>query len=146
MKSASHIYFLDITHQTQGRDDINGLMQERRNSIANALEHVFLAPSHPYKECHLCPHPPFIISFNAMKSIWQCLKVFYVIIGQCTEHIASHIILYYDISRVPYCDCQIRDTQPLPPLPILKLIIEVKLTLSSHSTLFPRYVADIVLL
>ena len=38
-------------------------------------------------------------------------------IGQCTEHIALHyIILYHDISRVPYWDWQIRDTQPLPPL------------------------------
>ena len=46
-------YFLVITNQTQARDDIDGLMQERRNSIANALEYVFLAPSHPYKECHL---------------------------------------------------------------------------------------------
>ena len=44
-----------ITHQTQARDDIDGLMQERRNSIANALDYVPLAPSHPYKECHLCP-------------------------------------------------------------------------------------------
>ena len=45
-------YFLVITHQIQSRDDIDGLMQERRNSIANALENVFLAPSPPYKECH----------------------------------------------------------------------------------------------
>ena len=45
-------YFLVITHQTQARDDIDGFMQERRNSIANAVENVFLAPSHPYKECH----------------------------------------------------------------------------------------------
>ena len=42
-------YILVITHQTQARDDIDGLMQERRNSIANALGHIFLAPSHPYK-------------------------------------------------------------------------------------------------
>ena len=51
-------YFLVITHQTQARDDIDGLMQERRKSIANALEYVFLAPSHPYKECHLWVTPP----------------------------------------------------------------------------------------
>ena len=70
-------------------------MQERRNSIANALEYVFLAPSHPYKECHLWVPPPLIISsFNAMKSMWQRLKFFfYFIIGQCTEHIASHYIV-----------------------------------------------------
>ena len=90
-------YFLVITHQNQTRDDIVGLMHERRNSITNALEHVFLAPSHPYEECHLCPPPPpFIISFNAMKSIWQCLEFFFnSIIGQCTctEHIASHYIV-----------------------------------------------------
>ena len=72
------------------------------------------------------PPPPLIISLN-----------FYFLIS---EHIA-----YRDISIISYCDCQIRDTQPLPPLPILTLIIEVKLTLSSHSTLFPRYVTDIVL-
>ena len=58
-------YFLVITHQTQARGDIDGLMQERRNSIANALEYVFLAPSHPYKECHLWvthtpPTPPLL--------------------------------------------------------------------------------------
>ena len=87
-------YFLVITHQNQARDDIVGLMQERRNSIANALEHVFLDPSHPYKECHLWV-PPFIISFNAMKSVWQCLELFSFnsIIGLCTEHIASHYIV-----------------------------------------------------
>ena len=69
-------YFLVITHQTQARDDIDGLMQERRNSIANALGHVFLAQSNPYKECHLWVTPPhplhtplFVISFNAIKSI-----------------------------------------------------------------------------
>ena len=72
-------------------------MQERRNSIANALEYVSLAPSHPYKECHLwvppTPTPHFIVSsLNAMKSIWQCLKCLFFIIGQCTEHIASHYI------------------------------------------------------
>ena len=118
MKRAPHISWL-LLKQTQARDDIDGLMQERRNSIANGLEHVFLAPSHPYKECHLyTPPPPFIISFNAMKSIWQCLELLFLI----------------------------RDTQTLPPLPILILIVEGKLTLSSHSTLFPRYVIDIVLL
>ena len=36
-------YFLVIIHQTQAMDDIDGLMQERRNSTANALEYVFLA-------------------------------------------------------------------------------------------------------
>ena len=57
--------FLVIIHQTQARDGINGLMQEKRNSIANALEYVFLAPSHQYKENHLWvtpPPPPLIIS------------------------------------------------------------------------------------
>ena len=46
-------YFLVITHQTQARDDIDGLMQKRRNPITNALEYFFLALCHPYKECHL---------------------------------------------------------------------------------------------
>ena len=50
-EECSHISLV-ITHQSQARDDIDGLMQERRNSIANALEYVFLAPSHPHKECH----------------------------------------------------------------------------------------------
>ena len=88
-------YFLVITHQTQARDDIDGLMQERRNSIANALEYVFLAPSQPHKECHLwvTPPPPFVISFNAMKSIWQCLIFLNSMIGHCTEHIAWHYIV-----------------------------------------------------
>ena len=98
-------YFLVITHQTQSRD-IDGLMHERRYSIVNALGHVFLAPSNPYKECRLwvtptpTPHP-FVISFNAMKSIWQCLEVFLLsynfIIGQCTEHIASQYIVPWHI-------------------------------------------------
>ena len=117
-------YFLVITHQTQARDDIDGLMQERRKSIANALEYVFLAPSHPYKECHLWVPPPLIISsFNAMKSIWQRLNFFcffsFLILSM---YWAYHIILYRDISIVPFCDCQFWDTQPLPPLPILTLI------------------------
>ena len=92
-------YFLVITHQTQARDDIDGLMQERRNSIANALWHAFLAPSNLYKECHLwVSPPPLVISFNAMKSIWQCIEFvfccfFNSIIGQCTVHIASHYIV-----------------------------------------------------
>ena len=60
-------YFLVITHQTQARDDIDGLMQERRNSIANALEYVFLAPSHPYKECHLWVTPPPPLLFPSMQ-------------------------------------------------------------------------------
>ena len=73
-------YFLVITQQTQAKDDIVGLMQERRYSIANALGHVFLAPSHPFKECHLCPPPPPPPPPHS-------------IIGQCTEHIASHYIV-----------------------------------------------------
>ena len=152
-------YFLVITHQTKASDDIDELMQERLNSTANALKYVFLTPSHPYKECHLwvTPHPPtptpphphpqpLIISFNAMKSIRQCLKIlFYLINAQCTEHITSHyIVLRHTDSTI--LDSQIRDTQPPPPIPILTSIIEVKLTLSSHSTLFPRHVTDIVLL
>ena len=55
VSSISHVDV--ITHQTQAMDDIDGLMQERRNAIANALGHVFLAPSHPYKECHLWVPP-----------------------------------------------------------------------------------------
>ena len=41
------------------------------------------------------PPPPLIISFNAMKSIWQCLELIFFnsIIGQCTEHIPSHYIV-----------------------------------------------------
>ena len=142
-------YFLVIIHQTQARDDIDGLMQERRNSIANALGHVFLAPSNPYKECHLSP-PLFVISFNAMQSIWQCLEFF------CFFYKCYHWSMYWVYSITLYCTAtyreyhiatvKIRDTQPLPPLPILILIIEVKLTLSSHSTLVPRYVTHIVLL
>ena len=126
-------YFLVITHQTQAKDGIDGLIKERRNSIANALEYVFLAPCHRYKQCHLCP-PPLLfpsMQWNQYDNASSFFKNFI-------------IILYRDISRVLYWDCQIRYTQPLPPLPILTLIIEVKLTLSSHSTLFPRYVTDIV--
>ena len=97
-------YFLVITHQTQARDDIDGLMQERCNSTANALEHIFLLQVIHVRSviCTTPPPPPppppapFIISFNAMKSIWQCLELFFFfnsIIGQCTEHIASHYIV-----------------------------------------------------
>ena len=61
-------YFLVITHQSQARDDIDGLMQERRNSIANALGHVFLAPSNPYKECRLWATPsPTHLLFPSMQ-------------------------------------------------------------------------------
>ena len=90
-------YFLVITHQNQARDDIVGLMQERRNSIAYALKHVFLAPSHPYKECHLCPPPPPPLLLPSMQ--WNqydnALSYFFLkyIIGQCTEPIASHYIV-----------------------------------------------------
>ena len=70
-------------------------MQERRNSIANALEYVFLAPSHPYKECHLwVTLPPLIISsFNAMKSMWQRLKFF----------LFYHWSMYWTYSITLYC-------------------------------------------
>ena len=84
-------YFLVITHQTQAKDGIDGLIKERRNSIADALEYVFLAPCHPYKQCHLCP--PHIISFNAMKSIWQCLKFFLKILSlYCTATYREYYI------------------------------------------------------
>ena len=43
------------THQTQARDDIDGLIQERRNTIANALEYVFLAPSLPIRSVICAP-------------------------------------------------------------------------------------------
>ena len=143
-------YFLVTTHQTQGRDDIDGLIQERRNSIANALEYVFLAPSLPIRSV-ICapppPPPPLIISYlNAMKSIWHCRNFFLnFILGQCTEHIASH---YFVPRHIDSTILRLSNSwsQPLPPLPILTLIIEVKLTLSNHSTLFPRYVTDILLL
>ena len=90
-KEECSTYFLVITHQTQASDDIDGLMQER-------LKYVFLTPSHPYKECHLWittpPHltQPLIISFNAMKSIWQCLKLF--LFYQWSMHWAYNITLY----------------------------------------------------
>ena len=45
MKNALHISWILLTKPKQ---DIDGIMQERRNSIANALEYVFLALSHPY--------------------------------------------------------------------------------------------------
>ena len=90
-------YSLVITHQTKARDDIDGLMQERRNSIAKALGHVFLAPSHPYKECHLWVPPPLPLLFPFlqcneinMTMLWVFFNSF---IGQCTEHIASHYIV-----------------------------------------------------
>ena len=86
-------YFLVITHQNQARDDIVGLMQERRNSIAYALKHVFLAPSHPYKECHLCP--PLLLPSMQWNQYDNALSYFFknYIIGQCTEPIASHYIV-----------------------------------------------------
>ena len=73
-----------------------------KKDIANALKYVFLIPSHPYKECHLWittpphpPHPPhpLIISFNAMKSIWQCLKLF-ILFYQWSMYWAYNITLY----------------------------------------------------
>ena len=102
-KSAPHISWLLLTKPKQVMISM-GLCKK---DIANALKYVFLTPSHPYKECHLWitspPHPPYqpqppphplIISFNTMKSKWQCLKLlFYFINGQCTEHITSHYIV-----------------------------------------------------
>ena len=97
-KSAPHISWLLLTKPKQVMISM-GLCKKY---IANALKYVFLTPSHPYKECHYHPSPPphphptqpIIISFNAMKSIWQCLKLFfYFINGQCTEHITSHYIV-----------------------------------------------------
>ena len=90
-------YFLVITHQTQASDDIDGVMQERRNSIANALGHVFIAPSNPYKECHLWVPPPLLfpsMQWNQYDSALGFLFSFLnSIIGQCTVHIAPHYIV-----------------------------------------------------
>ena len=77
-------YFLLITHQTPARDDIDGLMQERRNSIANTLEYVFLAPSH------------------AMKSIWQCLKLFFFFQFY-------HWLMYWAYRITLYCTATYRE-------------------------------------
>ena len=89
-------YFLVITHQTQAKDGINGLMQERRNSIANALEY-FLAPSHPYKENHLWVTTPLPLLFppSMQRNQYDNALSFFLNfnIGQCTEHIASHYIV-----------------------------------------------------
>ena len=74
MKNAPHISWLLLTKPKQGMISI------RRNSIANALGHVFLAPSHPYNECHEINMTMPWVFFNSM-------------IGQCTEHIASHYIV-----------------------------------------------------
>ena len=41
------------------------------------------------------PPPPPVISFNAMKSIWQCIIFFNSIIGQSTEHIALYCTATY---------------------------------------------------
>ena len=86
-------YFLVITHQTQARDDIDGLMQERRNSIANALEYVFLAPSHLHIRgviCELSPPPCyFLLCIEINMTMPYFLNS---IVGQCTEHIAWHYI------------------------------------------------------
>ena len=146
-------YFLVITHQTQAKDDIDWLiMQERRNSIANALEYVFLAPSHPYKECrHLWVTPPLSILFppSVQWNQYDNASSFFVfflgfIIGQCTEYIASQYIVprHIDSTILRQSNSWYATTSTTSNT----LIIQVKLTLSSHSMLFPRYVTDIVLL
>ena len=86
-------YFLVITHQTQARDDIDGLMQERGNSIANALEYVFLAPIHPYKECQLCPPPPscYFLQCNEINMTMPYFFQFY------------HRSMYWAYSMTLYC-------------------------------------------
>ena len=100
-KSAPHISWLLLTKPKQVMISM-GLCKK---DIANALKYVFLTPSHPYKECHLWittpphpphpphppPHQPLIISFNAMKSIWQCLKLFFY---QWSMYWAYNITLY----------------------------------------------------
>ena len=102
-------YFLVITHQTQARDDIDGLMQERRNSIANALGHVFLAPSHPYKECHLWspppppppPHPPcYFVQCNEIKMTMPWVILFFLILS---------LVMYWAYSITLYCTATYRE-------------------------------------
>ena len=98
-------------------------------SMGNALDCVFLHHVILFRSiiCGLRPPPYyFLLQCNEINMTMPWF-FFNSIIGQCTEHITSHYILYRDILIVSYCDCQIHDTQPLPPLPILTLIIEVKL-------------------
>ena len=138
-------YFLVITHQTQARDDIDGLiMQERRNSIANALGHVFLAPSHPDKECHLWVTPsPFWCNEINMAMPWVIF--FNFIISQCTEYIASHYIVPRHIEsiilRLSNSWYPTTSTTPNTYIDYWSQADEF-----SQSTFFPRYVTDIVLL
>ena len=91
-------YFLVITYQTQARDDIDGLMQERRNSNANALEYVFLAPSQPHKECHLWVTPPcYFLQCNEINMTMPYFFKFY------------HWSLYWAYSMTLYCTAKYRE-------------------------------------
>ena len=97
-------YFLVITHQTQARDDIDGLMQERRNSIANALDHVFLATSHPYKECHLWVTPPpsplyYFLQCNEINMTMHWIIIFWF----------YHWSMYWAYSITLYCTATYRE-------------------------------------
>ena len=74
------VWYNELGKQNFARDVIDGLMQEIRNSIANALGTSFLLQVIHSMECHLCSPPPLVISVNAMKS-WQCLELFFLILS-----------------------------------------------------------------
>ena len=93
MKSAPHMSC--ITHQAQARDDIDGLMQERHNSIANALGYVFLVLSHPYKECNFwvtTPPPYYLFQCNEINMI--VFSIYVICSRQCPNGDGIYTLLY----------------------------------------------------
>ena len=107
MKSAPHISWLLLTKPKQGmismgycKKDVTPLLTHWSTSLLHQVIHI---------KSVICGLPPPLItsSFNALKSIWQCLKFSLSLVNVLS--IKHHIIVYRDISIVLYCDCQIRD-------------------------------------
>ena len=70
-------------------------MQERHNSIANALGYVFLVLSHPYKECNFwvtTPPPYYLFQCNEINMI--VFSIYVICSRQCPNGDGIYTLLY----------------------------------------------------
>ena len=110
-------YFLVITHQTQARDDIDGLMQERCNSIANALEHIFLLQVIHIRSV-ICAPPPLLFPSMQWNQYDNALSYFCLILS-----LVNHWSMYWAYSITLYCTATYREYH----------IATVKFVMPNHS-------------
>ena len=152
-KEECSTYFLVITHQTQASDDIDGLMQEKTllthwtTSFLHQVIHIrsVLCGLPPLPTPHTHPTP---LLFYSMQWNQYDNALNFFLFYQWSMYWAYNITLYCTATYREYHIGTVKFVihNHFHHFQYLHWLLKSSFTLSSHSTLFPRYVTDIVLL